>query len=136
VAAEGPCLRFYRSHNLGFITICQIFKAQAIHGVAVYDEKAHRVVLAVWGGHYVRFLILSTDALKLDREDDFIGSLQLSETVKSPDWILDLSFAPPNLQKTVREAAVCAAVTAHNALLELTLERLDELNAESQRSQK
>lgn len=113
VAAEGPYVRFYDNQNFQYLGTRQIFRDQIIHGIAVDSESSHHAILAIWGGPLVRFLATAVEAFVL-------GNVQVYPTVRAPDWILDLSFGPPSaLDSSGHHVAICAAVTAHNALVEL-----------------
>lgn len=124
VAAEGPFLRFYHAKSSRYIASRRVFKAQAVHGISIYAEDLNGVTkLVVWGGRLVR-------ALTLDAVTDVHGpapvSLCLSNVVKAPDWILDLAPQIVSLEgDDVFNQGICAAVTAHNALLRLTIESQD-----------
>ncbi|KAF3050735.1 hypothetical protein E8E11_007702 [Didymella keratinophila] len=120
IAAEGPCLRFYHARTSKFIASQRVFKAQAVHGISVHAEEIGNVAkLVIWGGRLVR-------ALRLNASIDGPGteplSLCLSNVVKAPDWILDLAPRMNSLDdEDVYNQGICAAVTAHNALLEITI---------------
>jgi hypothetical protein len=59
-----------------------------------------------------------------------MDALHLSPTVKTSDWIFNLSWGPINAQEPFAgKIGICAAVTAHNALLELTIERVNQNEA-------
>lgn len=59
-----------------------------------------------------------------------MDALHLSPTVKTSDWIFNLSWGLINTQEPFAgKIGVCAAVTAHNALLELTIERINQNEA-------
>ena len=121
IAAEGPFLRFYHAKTSRYLSSRRVFKAQAVHGICVYAEESEKVTkLVVWGGRLARAVHI--DALANHQEPKAL-SLSLSNVVKSPDWILDLA---PRMSSPedggVYERSICAAVTAHNALLELTVQ--------------
>ncbi|KAF3035454.1 hypothetical protein E8E12_005710 [Didymella heteroderae] len=124
VAAEGPYLRFYHAKSSKFIASTRVFKAQAVHGISVYAEDIGNVTkLVIWGGRLVR-------AIQINASPDSPGAepltLSLSNVVKAPDWILDLAPRMSSLDdENVYNKNTCAAVTAHNALLELTIESED-----------
>ncbi|KAF2643234.1 WD repeat protein-like protein [Massarina eburnea CBS 473.64] len=122
IAAEGPFLRFYHGDGLHHLESKQLFQAQALHGIAVLGESAHHVTLAVWGGLFVRTLEVEI----VERGDMSISldSWKFSDVVRSPDWILDLSPAPHRVENGPTHLA---AVTAHNALLELTVTRINSV---------
>jgi hypothetical protein len=121
IAAEGPFLRFYHAKTSRYITSRRVFKAQAVHGICVYAEEFEKVTkLVVWGGRLARAVHI--DAFADDQEPKAL-SLSLSNVVKAPDWILDLAPRMSCLDDgDVYERAICAAVTAHNALLELNVQ--------------
>ncbi|ORY19821.1 WD40-repeat-containing domain protein [Clohesyomyces aquaticus] len=126
-AGEGPYLRLYQTKNNYFLSTKQVFKSQSIHGVRVLPKSTHHVILILWGGFLVRALEIKISAS--DGGDQLeIESLQLSPTVRASDWILDLSICShDNPKSSALTEAVCAAVTAHNALLELTIESVDDI---------
>ncbi|KAF3004086.1 hypothetical protein E8E13_003324 [Curvularia kusanoi] len=121
VAAEGPFLKFYHAKTAHFIASRRVFKAQAVHGICVYAEKPDKVTqLVVWGGRLARAIHIDAPADDQEREG---LSLSLSNVVKAPDWILDLAPCKSSSDHgDVPDRAICAAVTAHNALLELTVQ--------------
>ncbi|PSN70224.1 WD40 repeat-like protein [Corynespora cassiicola Philippines] len=117
LAADGPFLRFYGGDDFRLITTEQVFEAHTIHGASVYHEDTHRVIVVVWGGSLVR-------ALEIDVSAWHDGSgliLHTSNSVKGPDWILDLKFGPKKDENDTK--VVCGAVTAHNSLLEVAIQR-------------
>ena len=58
------------------------------------------------------------------KENLLLNGIQFSNVAKAADWILDLNPLATNQGDGVDdEIGVCAAVTAHNALLELTIRR-------------
>lgn len=129
LAAEGPRVLFYKtqgnSSQFAFLTSRTIFNDQAIHGISVYaSSKSKHVIFAIWGGPLVRFLS-TKDVDYDDKSVEFAvlaDRLHLSSVARSPDWILDLSFAPTAEEESLGHKILrCAAVTAHNALVEITL---------------
>jgi len=77
------------------------------------------VNLVVWGGLLVRALTLN---LTKDNVRLSLGSSQSSNVVRVTDWILYLHPAPFTPKSSGLGGIIrCAAVTAHNALLELNL---------------
>jgi hypothetical protein len=123
VAAEGPFLRFYTREEHNYISSRQVFQSQAIHGIAVLSASDQFVKLVVWGGLLVRAVDLSVSAdATYGTQKLTLGALQFSKVSKAPDWILDLSPRAKGQEKGANDGiAVCAAVTAHNALLELSI---------------
>lgn len=127
IAAEGPFLRFYHAKDSRFLASKRVFKAQAIHGISVYAEELDNVAkLVVWGGRLVRALRI-TMTFTTDPNDHAVDreslSLCLSNVSKAPDWILDLAPRMSSLEdEDVYNQGTCAAVTAHNALLELKIQ--------------
>ncbi|KAF1934362.1 WD domain-containing protein [Didymella exigua CBS 183.55] len=121
IAAEGSFLRFYHAKSSEFIASERIFKAQAVHGISVYAEELGNVTkVVVWGGRLVR--ALRFNALTGGSSHGLL-SLCLSNVVKATDWILDLAPRMSSLEDgEVHDQDTCAAVTAHNALLELTIQ--------------
>lgn len=120
IAAEGPYLRFYHAKTSKFIASKRVFKAQAVHGISVYAEDIGNVTkLVIWGGRLVRAIRLNA---LIDGPAAEPLSLCLSSVVKAPDWILDLAPRMSSLDdEDVYNQGICAAVTAHNALLEITI---------------
>lgn len=123
IAAEGPYLRFYHAQTSKFIASKRVFKAQAVHGISVYAEETGNVAnLVVWGGRLVRALRLNASIDGPEIETETL-SLCLSNVVMAPDWILDLAPRMGSLEdENVYDQGICAAVTAHNALLEITIQ--------------
>jgi WD repeat-containing protein 6 len=113
LAAEGPYVRFYHSQNFDLLGSQQIFEDQVIHGIVASHRNSDNVIVAIWGGIRMRLIeienVASVQALQ--------GCLKMSSIVRAPDWILDLNFGPTDSGDDAA-LAVCAAVTAHNALLE------------------
>ncbi|KAF2476463.1 WD40 repeat-like protein [Lindgomyces ingoldianus] len=131
-AAEGPYLRLYTGQNPRHISTEQIFKNQTIHGISVFPKTQHHVILIFWGGFVVRAL-----EIEFSINDSDIGVAverqQLSFLARAADWILDIaigSFKLPDSSEPVE--AVCAAITAHNTLLELIVKRIDDTQDENE----
>lgn len=113
-------MRFYCRKDKGFdfLTTTRIFKSQSIHGISVSSGNFDDVIVVCWGGKLVRVLEFSFSS------SNSIDALHLSPTVKTSDWIFDLSRGPIDAQSPLKgKVRVYAAVTAHNALLELTIQR-------------
>jgi len=121
VAAEGPFLRFYHAKDSRYLASKRVFKAQAVHGISVYSEGHDGVIkLVIWGGPLIRALELSLASGVTETDLDVC----LSEVLKAPDWILDLAPCLSSLlDETVYERGTCFAVTAHNALLQVVINR-------------
>jgi WD40 repeat protein len=121
IAAEGPFLRCYRSSDSQFLASKRVFKAQAVHGISVYSEEHDGLAkLVVWGGRLVRALTIN---LAADSNACNPPHICLSNVVKAPDWILDLAPRPTTLDDLAEyNQGTCAAVTAHNALLQVIIE--------------
>jgi hypothetical protein len=123
LAAEGPFVRFLcsKSKSFGFLTTTRIFKAQSIHGISILSGNSDHVIAVCWGGKLVRALEFTFSS------SNGINALHLSPTVKTSDWIFDLAWGPIDVPgATTGKVGVCAAVTAHNALLEFTIERRNQ----------
>lgn len=123
VAADGPFLSFYDSQDFSHISSERIFEAQAIHGISLVSESTNDVILVAWGGMLVRTLTLRLRENEGSREPA-LGSLHLSNVVKAPDWVLDLCSSPFQDDTEAHNGSIthiCAGITAHNALLELTV---------------
>lgn len=113
-------MRFYCTKDQGFefLTTTRIFKTQSIHGISISSDNFDDVIVICWGGKLVRVLEFNFSS------SNSIDALHLSPTVKISDWIFDLSWGPIDAQRPLTgKVGVCAAVTAHNALLELTIQR-------------
>jgi hypothetical protein len=126
LAAEGPYLRFYYEPESGdciFLGSKKVLNDHAIHGFDVNCGSSDNVIIAIWGGPYVRFVAVDVNIHSNAPSSAIVENLVLSPTVKAPDWILDLSFGLKH-SSIPEEADVvnCAAVTAHNALVELTVQ--------------
>jgi hypothetical protein len=122
IAAEGPFLRFYHAKDLRHIASKRVFQAQAVHGISVYSEEHDHVTkLIIWGGRHVRGVEVSIASS--DSEEPPLNTW-LSNVARAPDWILDLAPRPTSLDDdTEYEKGLCVAITAHNALLQIVVER-------------
>jgi hypothetical protein len=120
VAAEGPFLRLYDAKTSRYIASIRVFKAQAVHGISVYSESYDDVIkLVIWGGRLIRALTVSFTP---DDHDKMNPEICLSEVAKSSDWILDLAPGFSSLEDEAEgQQGICVAVTAHNALLQITI---------------
>lgn len=57
-----------------------------------------------------------------ERDEIALRLVRHSNVVHAPDWILDLCPLPVDkIRSSTNAASICAAVTAHNALIELTI---------------
>ncbi|OAG06750.1 WD domain-containing protein [Paraphaeosphaeria sporulosa] len=118
IVAEGPYLRFYDRQQNILISSERLFEAQAIHGVRELSSSADHVHLVIWGGLLLRTLLLDTS---YDEHDGWLPlNARCSDVARAPDWILDLQSAPKSPGNDIPER--CVAVTAHNALLDITQE--------------
>jgi hypothetical protein len=120
IAAEGPFLRFYHAKDSRYIASQRVFKAQAVHGIRVYSEEHAGIVkLVIWGGRLVRAFEIHSAA------DDHERLIFYSSNVaRASDWIFDLAPKPRSLiDDTQYHKGVCVAVTAHNALLQVTVQK-------------
>ncbi|KAG9187629.1 hypothetical protein G6011_05500 [Alternaria panax] len=121
IAAEGPFLRFHHAKGSRYISSQRVFKAQAVHGIRVCSgENDHTTKLVIWGGRLVRALEIhlagQVGAQSL--------SLCFSNVAKASDWILDLAPRPKRLDDDAQyHNGSCVAVTAHNALVQVKIER-------------
>jgi hypothetical protein len=123
VAAEGPFLQFYHAKDSRFIASKRVFKAQAVHGISVYSEEYDNVIkLVIWGGRLVRALEVNVAPADCD---EIQLHVRLSEVAKAPDWILDLAPHFSSLDEAAYQTGTCVAITAHNALLQINIERPD-----------
>ncbi|RMZ72338.1 wd repeat [Pyrenophora seminiperda CCB06] len=121
VAAEGPFLRFYLAQDSRYLSSVRVFQAQAVHGICVFPhEQAYASRLVIWGGRLVRSLDVD---LAGDHGQEGL-TLCLSNIARAPDWILDLALRPKRLEDDSQfSTGTCVAVTAHNALLQVIVER-------------
>lgn len=116
LAAEGPLVHFYHASGAQYISTQRIFKAQAVHGIVVYSEKCHdEFRLIAWGGRHVRVLQVKCSVQLLPKPESL--DISLSNSVKAPDWVFDISPRPSFPNELECQDVTCAAVTAHNALL-------------------
>jgi hypothetical protein len=121
VAAEGPFLRFYHAKDSRFVASKRVFKAQAVHGISVYSEEYDDIIkIVTWGGRLIRALEVNV-ALTVRGEIQL--DVRLSEVAKAPDWILDLAPRFSSLEEAAYQTGACVAVTAHNALVQINIER-------------
>ncbi|KAF2021967.1 WD repeat protein-like protein [Aaosphaeria arxii CBS 175.79] len=120
--AEGPHLRLY--HRFKFLATKQIFEGQAIHGIAVHAEHPQYAFIAIWGGCLVRLLRIDSSLLVGEVEPSIFDHVCCTAICKTTDWLLDLCFGPSASEggSSGDEFVTCAAVTAHDALLELKLD--------------
>ncbi|KAF2131949.1 WD repeat protein-like protein [Dothidotthia symphoricarpi CBS 119687] len=125
VAAEGPFVRLYHNKNSCYISSQRVFKAQAVHGVSVCSEEPDHVIrLIIWGGRLCRVLEISFASSDIEH---MVPRLYMSDVARAPDWILDMAPRPANLKNlSERGTDTCVAITAHNALLQLSIERQTE----------
>jgi hypothetical protein len=124
VAAEGPFLRFYHAKSSRYITSKRVFEAQAVHGISVYSESSNDVIkLVIWGGRLIRALEF---VFPLESHDKIYPSarIRLSAIAKASDWILDLAPRFSSLENEAEDQrGICVAVTAHNALIQIIIDR-------------
>ncbi len=121
IAAEGPFLRFHHAKDSRYISSERVFNAQAVHGIRVVSEEhAHVIQLVVWGAKLVRALEINFTG-QVGAQD---LSLCFSNVAKASDWILDLAPRPIALDDDAQyHKGSCVAVTAHNALLRVNIQR-------------
>lgn len=92
-----------------------------MHGVSVYSEEYDDVIkLVTWGGRLIRALEVSFTATP---NQEIPLDVRLSEVAKAPDWILDLTPRFSSLDEADYQRGTCVAVTAHNALVQVNIER-------------
>lgn len=132
VAAEGPFLRFYHAKNSQYVASKRVFKAQAVHGISVYSETYADVIkLVVWGGCLIRALEVSFTPEDIHKTTPIFC---LSETARASDWILDLALRFSSLEDVAEgHDGICVAVTAHNALVRITIHREHTVGDEKSR---
>lgn len=107
-AGQGPVLVVYTRDGTRVLAETQVFESQVIHGIVLDNEPS---VILAWGGSLVSFLRLETDLHK--------HKLVIGSQVECPDWILHAAFQHSSNSGGSKAAAL---VTAHNALLTLTLD--------------
>ncbi|KAF1967001.1 WD40 repeat-like protein [Bimuria novae-zelandiae CBS 107.79] len=122
VVAEGPYLRFYNRHDNTCLASYNVLRSHTIHGISLLSKNPAALHLVLWGG-----VLVCTVKITWQHDEDEHGqknrfqfsldALQLSNISKAPDWILDIRGAPEQ-----PHPLRCAAVTAHNALLEIALQ--------------
>jgi hypothetical protein len=125
LAAEGPFLRILDHDSAVLLVTKRIFDSQTIHGIAVHDTCSSTVVVIIWGGRSLRLAQLrlpTASPVEVNNVD-----IWLSHVTKVPDWILDFSLGPlkPHTSDNAFYHFKAAAITAHNALLELGLTYYD-----------
>ena len=127
LTVEGPFLRILDHDSAVLLLTKQIFDSQTIHGIVVHDTCSSTVVI-IWGGRSLRLaqLRLPTASPVLEIEVNNVD-IWLSHIAKVPDWILDFSLGPlkPQTSDNAFYHFKAAAITAHNALLELGLTYYD-----------
>ncbi|KAF2105497.1 WD domain-containing protein [Lophiotrema nucula] len=122
LAAEGPFLLVYHGQSLSFVLRQRIFQAQAIHGIVAQSKGIEHAEIVIWGGSFLRALKISLGPTSRGFDKLPENAVQLSPTAKASDWILDLASHPYSTEDDgENNDIVCAAVTAHNALLEVII---------------
>jgi len=120
-------LRFYHGPDFKPVASEKIFEAQVIHGISVCTEKKNYCVLLIWGGPLLRVLEINIPLPVAvgDLSPDVTLDLEVSPITRASDWIFDLVSRPCVSSARAEEATswVCAAVTARNALIELTVQK-------------
>jgi hypothetical protein len=88
----------------------------------VYSESYDDVIkLVIWGGRLIRALDI---IFAPDDHRKTNPKVCLSEVAKASDWILDLAPRFSSLEDDAQDQqGICVAVTAHNALLQITTHR-------------
>ena len=128
LAAEGSFLRIFDHDSAVLLLTKKIFDSQIIHGIVVHDTCSSTVVI-IWGGRSLRLaqLRLPTASPVLEIEVNNVD-IWLSHITEVPDWILDFSLGPlkPQTSDNAFYHFKAAAITAHNALLELGLTYYDD----------
>ncbi|KAH7126992.1 WD40-repeat-containing domain protein [Dendryphion nanum] len=128
LAAEGPYLRIYHGQTFELIATRKIFESQAIHGISVASGDSQCTLVAIWGGYLVRALKIQDRNLSKGIGQFMPDQIELSSPLRVSDWILDLCFGPhahPDISISVPTR--CAAITAHDALLELNISLEDDI---------
>jgi hypothetical protein len=134
LAAEGPFVRFYHSQDsrqFNYLGSKTVFEDQAVHGISVQPNDSKNVTLAIWGGPLARFLHVGGAPWNIPLETQDLDSFELSPVTRAPDWLLDLSFGPTDSSDSDGRKTVCAAVTAHNALIKFTVQHSDSAGERS-----
>lgn len=99
-----------------------------MHGITVYSEAHdHESTIVIWGGRLVR-------ALEIEFSSPYHQhnglNIRASDVGKAPDWILDLTTSPNSLaNRPEHQKRTCVAVTAHNELLQVSIESKNEDDA-------
>ena len=111
-------MRFYHRIDNTCLRSYKCFKSQAVHGVLFLSGDADYVVLIAWGGVSIR-----TIQVTLEHRSSTLSlrSIHGSREATSPDWILDVCSISTSPEKS--NLVNCVAVTAHNALLEISSQR-------------
>ncbi|KAF2741483.1 hypothetical protein EJ04DRAFT_539577 [Polyplosphaeria fusca] len=122
LAAEGPFLSFFESVHYKLLATARIFKSHVIHGIVVEYRSFSDVAVVVWGGPWIRAFHFDCAAFNTSSAFSVVPVV-FSAPVKASDWILDLSLYREKPDGAFNSALVCAAVTAHNALLEVKIGR-------------
>lgn len=118
-------MRIYNRVDHTCLISHHIFESQAIHGISTLSASHNGLYLIIWGGLLVRTANFTWQNCKNENAHKNCfeisdETLQLSNVVGAPDWILDVSCAPfPNGQP---HPVRCVAVTAHNALLDIAIQ--------------
>ncbi len=111
LVGEGSFLKVFEAETSKLRQQCEIFKGQAIHGIAVRElHNDESVQIVIWGGPCLVTLT------KQEFKELPKGSCSniIERSVTASDWILDVAISP-NAQNGF------AMVTAHNTILHAKL---------------
>ncbi|KAL9090603.1 MAG: hypothetical protein Q9159_001850 [Coniocarpon cinnabarinum] len=120
-AACGTNLLVFNLPTLQFLSSFQIFKWQAIHGIASREIEINKLIVLVWGGYVARFVRVC-----VHDEDVGVtkGTICVSQrrfpTVKFDDRILDASLRIDDESDAASHLRALLA-TAHKAMWSLTM---------------
>ena len=139
LAGEGPLLRVYSQETNQLLLSERLFKSQSLHGVSTQSiceynrkQKLCAKVLA-WGGRYL--CLLAVEHVVNGGTQGQVQIRQLLRGIQADDWIFDACLSPATTNDLVpiSTSRVCEAVlvTAHNALLALSLQTRSDDDAET-----
>lgn len=124
--AEGPFLQLLHQESSELVTSYQVFHKQAIHGILVCSRSESSLTLFIYGGCYIRSISLIFLEQAGEAQDSVhrnqVPLVYLSRILRCPDWILDASIASSNGSADTVERRTVAAITAHNALLQIEVQ--------------
>ncbi|KAK3675207.1 WD repeat-containing protein 6 [Recurvomyces mirabilis] len=115
ISGEGQYVRAYDARTRELLASITVFDNTAVHGLIVDEHQGSTIV--AWGGSLIREISLIQD----EGASHAFKAFALRTTT---DWILDGALSSSSDETSVRTLAM---VTAHNALVVVSLEDLSHL---------